>query len=374
MSEVFNFQKLYRAYLDCRATKRKTVNALKFEWQMETALGSLLRSLQTRSYVPGRSTCFVVTNPTVREIFAADFRDRVVHHLLVSEIIKIGERMFIHDSYACRQGKGTHKAVARLQEFIKQATENGQKNYWYAQIDISGFFMSIDQNILYKIFEKLILRQAKSAKWQDEMLWLVRVVIFHNPTECYVKKGQHRLFKLLPPRKSLFGAAEGKGLPIGNYSSQFSANLYMNVLDHFIKRELKCCYYVRYVDDLVIFGENRQRLEAVVEKTEVFLSDSLKMVLNHKKTQIASLNRGIDFLGYFIKPNYILVRKRVVKKFKAKLNGVTVESLPMINSYFGHLKRANSYNLRKDIFDNHLGELKQKFAPIGRFMALQAVG
>ncbi len=324
MSEVFNYKKIYRAYLACRKTKRGTENALKFEISLERKLMKLLDELKTKAYVPGRSICFVVENPTMREIFAADFRDRVVHHVLVNELEKIGEEMFIFDSFACRKKKGTHLAIKRLREHMRKITRNYKCRAWYMQLDISGFFMSLDRNILYEMLKKAVLRQNKPYGWKRDVLWLAKTFILHKPIENYVKKGELSLFNLLPKRKSLFYAARGKGLPIGNYSSQFFANVYMNKLDQFIKRKLKCKNYVRYVDDLILLGENRTELLDLKKKIEVFVKNELGLDLSDKKTKIESIERGIDFLGYFMKPTHTLVRRRVVKNLKTKIARIQI--------------------------------------------------
>ena len=150
---IFTFEKLYRAYLDCRKTKRKTINALKFEMNLERNLFQLQKELQNKTYRPGRSICFAVTNPCPREIFAAGFKDRVIHHLLVREVEEIGEKSFIFDTFSCRKNKGTHSAVERLKYFIRKTTKNYRREAFYLKLDISGFFMAISHDILYDIFE-----------------------------------------------------------------------------------------------------------------------------------------------------------------------------------------------------------------------------
>ncbi len=368
MSEVFNYNKLYRAYLDCRKHKRKTINALKFEWNLEKNLSNLLAELESKRYVPGRSACFVVQNPTIREVFAADFKDRIVHHLLIKEIEMMGESVFIYDSFACRKGKGTHSAVNRLKQFTQKITHNNTKECWYAQLDISGFFMSIDHDGLLHAYENLITRQNKSEQWTKDLLWLVKVIVYHRPVDNYFKKGKSHLFGLVPKQKSLFEAEARKGLPIGNYSSQFSGNLLLNGLDNFIKRSLKCEYYVRYVDDLVILSDDLSKLWLIIGNVKNFLEINLHMKLNEKKTKVKKLSDGLDFLGYFVKLNYSLVRKRVVATLKSKMcylritaHMVTIDHvLSVVNSYYGHFRRAASYHLRKDIYENHLGQFRER--------------
>lgn len=373
MSEVFTYTKLFQAYLDCRKTKRKTNNALKFEWDYEKNLDLLLNEVKAKTYKPGRSICFVVTKPVPREIFAADFRDRVVHHLLIKEIIDKGERIFIHDSFACRSGKGTHRAIKRLCEFIRQITKNYKQEVFYAQLDIRGFFMSIDQRILYRLAEKLILKHNKSEKWQRDVLWLTKTIIFHCPKDNYYAKGNRSLFSLIPPHKSLLHQKEFKGLPIGNYSSQFFANLYMNELDHFVKRKLKCRHYIRYVDDFILLHESREQLIRWGEEIDKFLGEILEMSLNKNKTKIQSIKRGIDFIGYYIKPDRVLARQKVVRRLKNKLYQTNkffkrenkriekeelINIVSQVNSYYGHFSHSYCFNLKKDIFDNHLGVFK----------------
>jgi hypothetical protein len=384
---IFTLEKLYQAYLDCRRTKRKTINALKFEWNLEKNLFKLQKELETKIYRPGRSICFVVQEPSPREIFAASFRDRIVHHLLINEIENAGEKEFIFDTYSCRKKKGTHLAIKRLREFIRKVTENNTSEAFYLQLDISGFFMAIDQNILYSLFKKLSLRQGKSLTWEEDILWLAKIIIFHKPVENYIIKGNLALFKLIPPRKSLFYAQPNKGLPIGNYSSQFFANLYLNELDQFVKRDLICSqreqahlrgergckYYVRYVDDFILLNKDIEKLKFVKEKIDLFLREKLLMELNLDKTKNQSINKGIDFLGYFVKPNHILIRRKVVIRLKNKLRIInslnfydtdTIKKIiAIINSYYGHFRHAYTFNLRKGIYEKYLDKLGCSFVP-----------
>ncbi len=363
METIFTYENLYKAYLECRKMKRKTINALKFEYELENNLYKLLKELKSRRYKPGRSTCFVVTKPTVREIFAADFRDRVVHHLFVNELIEIAEKTFCFDSFACRTGKGIHRAVRRLKQFIPKITENYKKEAYYLQLDIKSFFMSIDQRILFGIIEKYIAKSGKSNFWRNEIRWLAKIIVFNKTTKNYLIKGNKEVFKLLPKGKSLFDAKEFRGLPIGNLTSQFFANLYLNEVDQFIKRELKCRFYVRYVDDFIILNSNPSVLEEAALKVDGFLGKKLNLGLSHQKTKLKDIKEGIDFLGYQIKPDYTLVRKKVVKRFWEKFwrkeqelkLGLDEDPImekkikEMAASYFGHFKHANAYFLGKSL-------------------------
>lgn len=371
MQQIFTFQKLYKAYLGCRENKRKTINALKFEWDLEKNLFSLQNRLNKKNYEPGRSICFVVKEPCPREIFAANFEDRIVHHFLVNEIIEAGEKAFICDSFSCRKNKGTHLAVKRVRKFIRQITRNENEKAFYIKLDISGFFMSINHNILFDILKEMILKQNKSNLWKKDILWLAEKIIFHKPTKNYIIKGDTQLFNLIPQRKSLFHSPENKGLPIGNYSSQFFSNLYLNKLDQFIKRELKCKYYVRYVDDFIILSKNIKFLKIFENKIKLFLSENLNLNLNPRKTKIQKLEKGLDFLGYFIKLDHILVKNKVIKRFKERIYRINLSQsiknlsklLSFINSYYGHFGHANSFKFRKSAYKNQLKVCQSIFLP-----------
>ena len=255
-----SLENLYRQYIRCRKNKRNTVNALRFE------------ALVNRSYQPGRSVCFFTTRPKLREIFAADFRDRVVHHVLVDYLERIWEPIFIHDSWACRKGKGVHAGVMQLQRYLRQVTANGTRPAWYLRLDIRNYFMSIDKQILLDLL---------AAKLKDDTaLWLTRPLVNHDCTPDYVMRGAPDLLARIPPHKTLFGVAPGKGLPIGNLNSQFFANVYLNGLDQFVKHELKCRNYLRYCDDFVLLAESSEQLTTWRGRIEAWLHEHLRLELN----------------------------------------------------------------------------------------------
>ena len=355
---LFSFENLHRQYLKCRRNKRNTANALAFEVRQEENLLGLKAALDNRTYTPSRSVCFVTQRPKLREIFAADFRDRVVHHVLVDFLEAIWEPIFIHDSYACRRGKGVHAGVKRLQTFLRQATANGTRPVWYLQLDIRNFFMSIDKGLLFEML-------AKKTKDPDA-LWLARVLVFHDCTTNYVMKGDARLFERLPPHKTLFGCPPGKGLPIGNLNSQFFANVYLNALDQFVKHILKCRHYLRYCDDFVLLSTDPEELRGWRAEIEVFLRERLLLELNPKREHLRPVGDGVDFLGYIVRRDYLLVRRRVVGHLRERLAGfvqrlvldgpgyrryrfdaATLDELnAVLASYLGHFGQADSYRLR----------------------------
>lgn len=345
---VFSYQNIYQRYLGCRKNKRSSINALKFEINAEENILELENQLKNKTYRPSRSILFAAKKPKLREIFAADFRDRIVHHLLVNYLERIWEPVFIHDSYACRVGKGTHKAVIRLQSFLRRITRNGNISAYYLQLDIKDFFTSIDKRILFGLLKKRVK--------DPNVLWLLEIVLFWDCTQSYVAKGEKQLLFNIPPNKSLFGKDNKRGLPIGNLTSQFFANVYLNELDQFVKHHLRTRYYLRYVDDFVILGRDEKELARFRREIDDFLSARLKLQLHPTRHKLLMVSNGIDFLGYVTRGQYILVRRRVINNFKQKLRYFrSLEEIDQAHltaisaSYFGHFKVANAYRLRKKV-------------------------
>jgi len=349
-SSIFSFENIHQAYLDCRKNKRNTINALRIEINAADNIIQLARELLNKTYHPSRSILFTVTKPKKREIFAADFRDRIVHHLLVDQLEKVFEPVFIHDSYACRRGKGTHCAKERLGKFTRQITKNGQIRAYYLQLDIKNFFPTINKEILFG--------QISRKVDDPEILWLTQKVLFWDCTKSYVSRGDISLLSQIPNHKSLFGKENKCGLPIGNLTSQFFANVYLNELDQFVKHTLKCRYYVRYVDDFVILDEDPGKLVKIREEIGEFVIRRLKLRLHPDRRKLLPIANGIDFLGYIVRPKYVLVRRRVVNNFKAKLRMFIGGKLDKekikatIASYLGHLRHANCYRLKEKLLRN----------------------
>lgn len=318
MKTIFTNINVYRAYKKCLIRKKKSINALKFEIKREQNLVILLNELQNRTYEISRHICFIVTDPSPREIFAGDFRDRIVHHLLCSEIQVIFENCFIESSYANRIGKGTHKAVKELKFHLVRGGRNRQKLY-FLKMDIKGFFRNIDKDILWRIIEGKIRGSGREENWKKEVLWLAKKIIFHDPASNYIFKGKEETKKLIPKQKSLLFGDRNTGLPIGNLTSQFFANIYLNELDQFVKNKLGFERYIRYVDDFIILDEDKEKLKEATNEVGRFLNSVLYLKLCESKTIFQPVERGIDFLGYYIKPGHTLVRRKVVGRFKKKL-------------------------------------------------------
>lgn len=292
-----SFASLHRAYRDCRRSKRNTLNALAFEVDAEAGLLDLERELRQRTYRPGRSICFVTDGPKPREVFAADFRDRIVHHLLVAHQARYFEPRFIHDSYACRPGKGVLAASDRLMAFLGRATASGRRPAFALELDVASFFPSIDKAVLFE----LLCRRERDA----EARWLAEVLLFHDPTEDYRYRAGRRHTAPpgsagypVPARKSLFRSGNRRGLPIGNLTSQFWANVYLNEVDQFAKRRLGCAFYVRYVDDMLLLAERPETLLGWREAIAAFLRERLRLELREPAVVPRPVAGGVDFVGW----------------------------------------------------------------------------
>jgi RNA-directed DNA polymerase len=329
----FSFEELVQAYLDCRKTKRNKPTALAFEQDMERNLGQLNDELKDGSYRPGRSICFVVTRPKPREVWAADFRDRVVHHLLYNRISPRFYASFIADSCACIPGRGTMYAAQRLEAKIRSATENWSKPVWYLKCDLANFFVSIDKHVLWQ----QLTARVTEPWWQ----WLAGVILFHDPREDFELRGDPALMHLVPPHKRLLNQTEHLGLPIGNLSSQFFANIYLDVLDQHVKHRVRARYYIRYVDDFILLHESPQWLNAALADIAAFLPRELHAHLNTSKTILQPVDRGVDFVGHVIKPWCSRTRRRTVKQAISWIGSMAPGDVhASANSYFGLLRQS----------------------------------
>jgi hypothetical protein len=336
----------------------------------ERNLFALADDIWSGKYQPGPSSCFIVDRPVKREIFAASFRDRIVHHLIYNNINPIFERKFINDSYSCRIGKGTSYGIKRLSHFIRSCSENYQKDCYILKLDLRGYFMSINKKILYDKIIKTLAEARARKKFINSNEKFCRIIenliyktIFHNPERNFILKGNRKDWAGLPKTKSLFFAKAGTGLPIGNLTSQLFGNIYLNEVDHFIKSSLKIKYYGRYVDDMVFVHRNKEYLKVIISRIRKYLQAKLLLDLHEKKTYLQHFNKGVKFLGAFIKPYRIYIDKRSKGNFYKKIKEINYilekqnyllnekqikKSISGINSYLGLMCHYSTFKLRKD--------------------------
>jgi len=334
--EIISKENLYRsAYMASRGRRYRDSTA-NFNFSLEEEIGRLHKELLCKTYRHGRYRLFTIYDPKERNIAAAPFKDRVVHHAVHDVIEPIIDRTFIYDSYACRKDKGTHQAVDRAQRFLRA-------NKFCFHGDIKQYFPSINHRII-----KLILRKRIEDK---DTLWLLDEIIDSA--------------KLLPAclRSSAGAAVNGKGigLPIGNLTSQFFANLYLNELDYFIKFDLRIRYYLRYMDDFLIFSNEKTGLVEIKERIRKFLNDSLELRLHKDKSQIYPTPDGIKFLGFRLFSGHRRLTSDNLRRFKKRLkrfgclfaDGKVAKNVvrDSVRCWVAHSKYANAAILRKRIFN-----------------------
>ncbi len=343
---------VFNAYFDCRKAKRNSINQLRFEIDLETNLVELHRQLCNGSYKIGRSVAFIVTHPKIREVWAADFRDRVVHHVICNAISDRYYRRFIRDNYACIPGRGTHDGLRRISGFARSITQNWTKSAYFLKADVANFFNSIDHQILIDLAERRV-----TEEW---IRVLIRQVVLHDPRTNFSMRSSRASFERVPRHKSLLHAPLGKGLPIGNLTSQFFANLYMDELDQYAKHVLKARYYGRYVDDVVILDEDPDILNMWYEQMDEFIKSKLAIHLHPNKRHLNLVDRGIDFTGFIIKPGRTYLRQTSLSKCQQKIRSWERKGSPVdnetlkdvsqsLNSYLGMLRQVDGYNVRKSI-------------------------
>lgn len=329
------FETVHRAYKHCRRNKRNTLSALAFEQNLIPNLVSLFERLEDGTYRPGRSICFAVTHPRLREVWAADFPDRIVHHLAYDHIGARFENAFITDSCACIPGRGTLYAAERLEAKVRSVTQNWSRPAYYLKCDLANFFVSINKDVLMD----LLARKIHEPWW----LRLTETILFHDPRADFSVRGRETDLARVPPHKRLTNQPTHYGLPIGNLSSQFFANVLLNMLDQHAKHHLHARHYIRYVDDFLFLHESPDWLNDVLADVEAFLPARLDVRLNPKKTILQPIERGVDFVGQVIKPWNRYTRHRTVNQAVQRVATVNDEQfLSVANSYLGLVGQAPS--------------------------------
>jgi len=336
--KVCSFENLILAFKKARKGKSKKDYVIIFESNLKENIKLLQNALKSKTYIPRKLKKFVIRDPRTRTIHASIFRDRIVHHAIINILKPIFEKRFICDSFASRKQKGTHLAVKRFESFVRKVSSNGRiiKNP-FNNNSIKGYVLKADVKHYFATMNHQILINILRRKIKDEdFIWLIKVILDN------------------------FDTPKGRGLPLGNYTSQFFANIYLNDLDYFIKHRLKAKYYIRYVDDFVILHKEKKVLENFKIKIEKYLKN-LRLELHPDKSEIHALRNGIAFLGYRIFYHYKLLRKRNQKhffnKFKNKIElyhqgAMSKDKLEsFLQGWFGYSKFADTYKLRQKIVE-----------------------
>jgi RNA-directed DNA polymerase len=336
--QVCAWENLYLAWRKARKGKRGRVPAATFEFDLETNLVQLQRELLDKTYRPGAYTSFYIHDPKHRLISAAPFRDRVVHHALCNVIEPLFERRFIYDSYANRVGKGTHRALDRCQHFAR--------HYRYVlQCDVRQFFPSVDHAVLRATLNRVIA--------DPDVMWLVDRIL---ESGIGVLREEYRVVWF--PGDDLLAANRPRCLPIGNLTSQFWANCLLDPFDHFVKRELRCQGYLRYVDDFLLFADDKATLwawrGAVVERLA-----QIRLTIHEARAHPRPVTDGIPFLGFVVFPTHRRLKRRNVVNYRRRLRGLMAAyqagELPAeqvgasVLGWINHARYGNTWGLRKDV-------------------------
>jgi RNA-directed DNA polymerase len=345
---LVTFENLYNAFCQARRGKRKTPAVAGFEYNLEPNLFDLQAELKEQRYQPGDYHSFYIRDPKRRLISAAPFRDRVVHHALCNVIEPLFERTFIGDSYANRIGKGTHKALERAQAFSRV--------YPYVlQCDVRQFFPSVDLETLGAVLRRKIV--------DPQVLWLCQQIL---DSGAGVLRAEYEMVYF--PGDDLLAALRPRGLPIGNLTSQFWANVYLNELDQFVKRELHCRAYLRYCDDFLLFATNKRQLWEWKAEIQARLA-GLRLRLHQASSTVYPVRNGIPFLGFRLYPDHrrllrrngVAFARRQRRSYRQIARGemTHAEWEVRLQGWIAHARHGDTWGLRRAL-------LNQTVPPFGR--------
>ncbi|MEK6941122.1 MAG: reverse transcriptase/maturase family protein [Nanoarchaeota archaeon] len=325
--QLCTYEHLKASYDKAKEGKTYRASVQKFEEHYEEELSKLLIELQNKTYTPQLLKQFILRDPKTRKICVSDFRDRVVHHALINIIHPIFDPKLVYDSYASRVGKGTSLALRRFDQFKRKVTKNNTKSCYIFKADIKHYFQTVDQEILLDMIKKYIK--------DENVLWLIRKIL-----------------------NNYHGEEEGKGMPLGNWTSQFFANIYLNELDQFVKHKLKAKYYIRYVDDFIILHQSKETLIIYETKINKFLK-ALHLELHPDKCKIVLLQTGIRFLGFKNFYHHRIILRRNKQKIYARINSLLDGCSFNVNSkrsvlktfygWSGYARLGNSFNFRRKL-------------------------
>ncbi len=316
--ELCSKENIALAFKKAQKRKSRKPYVIEFKNNLNENLELLRLELLSNTYKPRQLRTFVIREPKTRKIRKSYFVDRIVHHAICNILGPIFEKRFIYDSFANRKGKGTLNAIKRFDKFKQKVSKNNTRNCYIFKADIKHYFDEVNHNTLINILRKKI---------NDEKLISLILNVLKNHSNMV-------------------------GMPLGNMTSQFFANVYLNELDQFVKKELRVKYYIRYVDDFIILHDNKEILESYKEKIDIFLKEKLQLELHTTKSKISLLERGILFLGFrhytyhrlLRKSNIITMRKRIVQ-------GDYDSICEFLEGWLSYSNHANTYNLRHKVTD-----------------------
>lgn len=313
--EIISTENLIHAWKEFLRGKKGRKDVQEFQLHIMDNILALHQDLQNKTYTHGPYHAFNISDPKPRNIHKASVGDRLLHHAIYRLLYPYFDKKFIHDSYSCRKWKGTHRAVYRFELFTRKASKNNTKTLWILKCDVKKFFASIDQ--------KRLLQILGTYNLDKDTVWLLERVV------------------------TSFQIREGKGLPLGNLTSQLLVNIYMDWFDQYVKHRFRVQYYIRYADDFVVMSEDKKYLEDLLVQIKFFLSDNLKLELHPDKVFIKTLASGVDFLGWVHFPKHRVLRTVTKRRmFKNLKNGPKKET---VQSYLGLLSHGNTHTLEEKV-------------------------
>ena len=351
MEDKITFEELYEAYTLCLKNKKRKIGTFNFvNDSICKNLITLLDELNNRTYVPRQSNCYVITDPALREIYAAQFTDRIVQHFYMKEIEDILDKELVDGCCSCRKERGNDYALKLLEKYLVETSNNGNKDCFFLKIDLSGYFMSIDRKMISNKFLNLI-KEKYNGKHEELLLYLTPIIFENNPALNCIYKCDEDLRKIVPERRKMNPQSD-YGMAIGNLTAQAGSNLNLNDFDNFVEKELKLTNYVRYVDDIVIVSDDKKEL---INKLPIIIKKlkETNQTLNKKKTKIETAYHGVPFLGKVSYPyGYQKAKKTTIIRIYEKAKNIKYKSvenlLAITNSQIGTLKK---YNCRKLILN-----------------------
>lgn len=361
---MIDFETILEAYFDCRKRKRSTVGATEFELDYVHNLVELMNEVNSRQYKIGKSICFVVRYPRYREVFAGEFRDRIIHHYIALRLEPLFEQIFCDRTYNCRKGKGQLAGVTQLAEDIREESENYTKDAYVMKVDLKGFFMSVIKSKLAKMVDDFIIGHYEGDDKED-LRWLCNLVVMHRPELNCERRSPLWMWNFIPKEKSLFTNGEDRGIAIGNLFAQLFANFLLNVIDW--KIDAVCVRHNRYVDDISFVSKDKEKLLSIVPMLRTELG-KLGLRLNEKKFYLQHYSKGVQFTGAVIKPDRIYVDNHTISSFaiaverlgKAAEMGMIDDikkNIASVNSYLGIMTHYNEYATKRRI----MAKLPPKF-------------
>jgi len=341
VSPDLTIEEVIYAYECCRKTKRSSESVVEFEINFSSNIMRIYNEVSNCTWKPQPHMCFVVENPKYREVWASTFADRVVHHICYNRLRPRFEQHWISTTFACIEGRGTGAASNWAEKSARRVTQGWSQNAHVLQVDIKNFFPSIMREKLCELIQPRIYEH-----WLD---YIVNEIINVDVKLNAHFPGDPSLLKLIPKFKSLWYAEDGRGLPIGNLTSQFGANVYLDILDQVIVRSGIVKFYGRYVDDIILMDQDIENLRAAYKMIVTELG-KLGLKLHPDKTRCGPVRDGFDFCGRFILPHRTYLRKKTARRGRLAMK--TLEGNPhkgeTVTSYLALARPCNSYNLRKN--------------------------